>query len=92
MSKWWFSGVISRSGGCVAHGFAGLEADVLVDLDPVAQLGGHGVDSELEALKRERQLAAPAKPAPPPPYLPKELAAGSASVSTSQGIGDKAKA
>src|ERR1039458_191170 len=44
MSKWWFSGVMSRSGGCVAHGFAGLEADVLVDLDPIAQLGGHVID------------------------------------------------
>jgi phage shock protein A len=34
-----------------------------------AQLGAHGVDSELEALKRERQLKAPT--------LPKELPAGS---------------
>jgi len=57
-----------------------------------AQLSGHGVDSELEALKRERQLAAPAKPAPPPPYLPKELTAGSASISSSQEMGNKAKA
>jgi phage shock protein A len=57
-----------------------------------AQLGGHGVDSELEALKRERQLAAPAKASPPPPYMPKELSAGSVSVSAAQQTGDKAKA
>ena len=56
-----------------------------------AQLGGHGVDDQLAALKRERQLAAPAKPAPPPPYLPKELAAGNATT-VSQQAGDKAKA
>src|ERR1017187_2301780 len=57
-----------------------------------AQLGGHSVDTELEALKRERQIAAPAKASPPPPYLPKELAAGTPSVSTAQGTGEKAKA
>jgi phage shock protein A len=56
-----------------------------------AQLGGHGVDDQLAALKRERQLAAPAKPAPPPPYMPKELAAGGATI-VSQQAGDKAKA
>jgi phage shock protein A len=33
-----------------------------------AQLSGHGVDAELEALKRERKKTAP-------PELPKELAA-----------------
>jgi phage shock protein A len=57
-----------------------------------AQLGGHSVDAELEALKRERQLAAPAKASPPPPYMPKELSAGSVSVSAAQQTGDKAKA
>jgi phage shock protein A len=57
-----------------------------------AQLGGHGVDSELAALKRERQLAAPAKAGPPAPYLPKELSAGGSSVSSAQGTGEKAKA
>jgi phage shock protein A len=57
-----------------------------------AQLGGHGVDDQLAALKRERQLAATAKPAPPPPYIPKELAAGSASAGAAQQAGDKAKA
>jgi phage shock protein A len=56
-----------------------------------AQLSGHGVDDQLAALKRERQLAAPAKPAAPP-YLPKELAAGSASAGAAQTTGDKAKA
>ena len=57
-----------------------------------AQLGGHGVDSELAALKKERQLAAAPKNPPPPPYLPKELAAGGSSISTKQEAGDKAKA
>jgi phage shock protein A len=37
-----------------------------------AQLGGHSVDSELQALKLERQN----KSKLPPPQLPKELAAG----------------
>src|ERR1041385_3561351 len=50
-----------------------------------AQLGGHSVDSELEALKRERaQKAAP-------PYGPKELPARGAAVST-QKSGEKANA
>jgi phage shock protein A len=53
-----------------------------------AQLGGHSVDAELEALKRERQKGG----SPPPPYLPKELAAPATSVATSQQAGDKAKA
>ena len=35
-----------------------------------AQLGTHGVDSELAAMKAERQKASQ----PPPPYIPKELA------------------
>src|SRR6516165_10865709 len=38
-----------------------------------AQLGGHSVDSELEALKQERQK-------PPAPYLPKELGPASSSI------------
>ncbi|HUP05051.1 MAG TPA: PspA/IM30 family protein [Bryobacteraceae bacterium] len=56
-----------------------------------AQLGGHSVDSELEALKKERQLGAAPKTVPPP-YIPKELPAGSASLSSTQAAGDKAKA
>jgi len=44
MRKWWFSGVIARAGGCAVQGFADREADVLVDLDPIAQLGGHAID------------------------------------------------
>jgi phage shock protein A len=53
-----------------------------------AQLGGHSVDAELAALKAERQ-----KPAPPlPPSYPKELGAGSASISTGQQAGERAKA
>jgi phage shock protein A len=57
-----------------------------------AKLGNHSVDSELEALKRER-LGPAAKAAPlPPPYLPKELAAPAASVTAPQETGDKAKA
>jgi phage shock protein A len=56
-----------------------------------AKLGGHSVDSELEALKRER--LGPAKAAaPPPPYLPKELAAPAASIAVSRETGEKAKA
>jgi phage shock protein A len=54
-----------------------------------AALGGHSVDAELEALKRERQLkAAPV----PPPYIPKELPAGSNSISTAPKLGEKTKA
>ena len=54
-----------------------------------AELGGHSVDAELEALKRERQKGGPT---PPPPYLPKELAAPATSLSVGQQAGDKAKA
>ena len=50
-----------------------------------AQLGDHGVDAELEAMKRERQ-----KPAPP--TLPKEIAAPSDAISTGQRAGEKAQA
>jgi len=54
-----------------------------------AALGGHSVDAELEALKRERQkIAAPA----PPPYIPKELPAAGDSVSTVRQVGEKNKA
>jgi len=53
-----------------------------------AQLGGHSVDAELEALKRERQAAN----SPAPPYIPKELPGPSASLSTTQQTGEKAKA
>ena len=57
-----------------------------------AKLGSHSVDSELEALKRERQAPA-AKAAPlPPPYLPKELAGPAPSVTVAQESGEKAKA
>lgn len=49
-----------------------------------AELGGHGVDAELEALKQERR-----KNAPPPPSVPKEIAAPSRSLAAGQ-TGDKA--
>lgn len=49
-----------------------------------AALGGHSVDNELEALKRERQ----AKSAPP--YMPKELAGPSASITTGEKTSEKA--
>ncbi len=49
-----------------------------------AALGGHSVDSELEALKKERQQKAA------PPYLPKELAAPSASVTAGGKAEEKA--
>jgi len=51
-----------------------------------AQLGGHGVDAELQALKRERQGAPP-----PPPQFPKELPQGAATI-TMEKSGEKAKA
>lgn len=51
-----------------------------------AQLGGHGVDAELEALKRERLGASN-----PPPQLPKELPQGSATI-TVEKSGEKAEA
>ena len=50
-----------------------------------AQLGSHSVDSELEALKKERQ-----KPAPP--EIPKGIAAPGEALSTSQQAGQKAQA
>jgi phage shock protein A len=54
-----------------------------------ASLGGHSVDAELEALKRERQqVAAPAQR----PYIPKELPAAGAAISTGQQLGEKSKA
>ena len=53
-----------------------------------AQLGGHSVDAELAALKAERQKGT----APPPPTYPKELGAGSPSISTRQETGERAKA
>jgi phage shock protein A len=55
-----------------------------------AQLGGHTVDAELAALKAERQAAK--QPAPPPPYIPKELAAPGASIAAGEQAGEKAKA
>jgi phage shock protein A len=57
-----------------------------------AKLGGNSVDSELEALKRERSTAKlPAAP-PPPPYLPRELAGPGSSIDVSHTVGEKAKA
>jgi len=54
-----------------------------------AELSGHGVDADLAALKAERQAAkAPVQP----PYIPKELGAGSPSISTGTAAGEKAKA
>jgi len=52
-----------------------------------AQLGGHSVDAELEALKRERQ-----KGTPPPPSLPKELPSPAAVLTAGEQAGGKAKA
>ena len=51
-----------------------------------AQLGGHSVDAELEALKRERQKGTP------PPSLPKELPAPAAVLTAGEQAGGKAKA
>jgi phage shock protein A len=56
-----------------------------------AQLGGHSVDAELAAMKLERQKPQASLPASPPTY-PKELGAGSASISTGQQTGERAKA
>ena len=53
-----------------------------------AQLGGHSVDAELAALKAERQKGSQ----PPAPTYPKELGAGSPSISTRQETGERAKA
>jgi len=53
-----------------------------------AALGGHSVDAELAALKQERQ-----KPfQPPPPVLPKELAAPATIVNAGQKASEKAGA
>src|SRR5450432_4758282 len=53
-----------------------------------AQLGTHGVDSELAALKAERQKASQ----PPPPYIPKELPSPGGPVSSGAKAGEKAGA
>jgi phage shock protein A len=53
-----------------------------------AALGSHGVDAELEALKRERQQVS--KPAANPPYIPKELSQGGTSLTTTETSGEKA--
>jgi phage shock protein A len=54
-----------------------------------AQLGNHGVDAELEALKKERQgIKAPQTQ---PPYIPKEIAGPADSVSGGQSASEKAK-
>jgi phage shock protein A len=53
-----------------------------------AQLGTHGVDSELAALKAERQKANQ----PPPPYIPKELAGPGGQVTIDVKAGEKAGA
>jgi phage shock protein A len=53
-----------------------------------AQLGGKSVDNELEALKKERQKGS----GPQPPYIPKEIAGPSGSISAGQTTGEKAKA
>ena len=55
-----------------------------------AQLGGSGVDAELASLKRERLQAAQSPV--DPPYLPKELAAPSASAEAGRSGTEKAKA
>jgi phage shock protein A len=51
-----------------------------------AALGGHSMDAELEALKRERQQKAS------PPYIAKELPSPNAAVTTSERTGEKAGA
>jgi phage shock protein A len=54
-----------------------------------AQLGTHGgVDSELAALKAERQQ----KTALPPPYIPKELPSPGSGLSSTTRAGEKAQA
>ncbi|HYW41950.1 MAG TPA: PspA/IM30 family protein [Bryobacteraceae bacterium] len=53
-----------------------------------AQLGGHSVDSELEALKRERQQASQ----PPAPYVPKSLPSPGGSVTAADKASEKAGA
>jgi phage shock protein A len=53
-----------------------------------AQLGTHSVDNELAALKAERQKAA----APPPPYIPKELAGPGGTLTSATRAGEKAGA
>ncbi len=53
-----------------------------------AALGGNSVDSELAALKAERQGGG-AKP--DAPYIPKELPAGGVNITTTEKSGDKAK-
>jgi len=53
-----------------------------------AQLSNHGVDADLAALKAERLAAK----APAAPYIPKELAAGGASIEAPAQAVEKAKA
>ena len=66
-------------------GSAGKDEDLEAQF---AALGGHGVDAELEALKKERQ-----KPAQPrPPTMPKELPAPSSSLSVGPKAAEKNKA
>lgn len=52
-----------------------------------AMLGGNSVDSELAALKAERQGGAK----PSTPYLPKELPSGGTGLTTTEKSGEKAK-
>jgi len=61
---------------------AGKDEDLEAEF---AKLGSHGVDDQLAALKAERAKAA----APPPPFVPKELPAGSSPVSTGTTAGEK---
>jgi phage shock protein A len=55
-----------------------------------AELGNHGVDAELEALKKERAGVTAGKPAAP--YIPKEIGAPADAVSSGQKAGEKAGA
>lgn len=55
-----------------------------------AALGNKGVDAELEALKRERQLGKGGSAAPP--YIPKELPEGGTALGAGQRSGEKAQA
>ena len=66
-------------------GSAGKDEDLEAQF---ASLGGHSVDAELEALKKERQ-----KPAqPPPPTMPKELPAPTGSLAAGRKVGEKTEA
>lgn len=57
-----------------------------------AQLGTHSVDSELDALKKERAAKSQPQQQVQPPYIPKELPQPGSAVTGGQSVGEKAKA